>query len=218
MLFIDTTVEQRGFAPAATALALRTIACCHGACHRPDGRLLTGIGVLTATPDAERGVAFTAAARCLHDGDTVIDLLDWLEPRLSADRAIISWHNWGSVPFRLRALADPARHPQIVAAAQDTADRWRDMPRGHTWHLRQARAGHLPCLCGPDGRIDECDAAMPAVLLPDPAATATELIGEAVAGWQVWARQFGAFDDAEHPAQAALRALDAWRADEPSAR
>jgi len=217
MYLIDVSVGQRGFMPAATALAVRTIACCPGACHRPDGRLLVGIGVLTVTPNAEYGVAFAAGARCLHDGDTVGQLLDWLEPQLSADQACISWHNWGSVPFRLRALADPSRHPQIVAAAKDTGNRWRDMPRGHTWFLRQARACHLPCLCGPNARIDECDSSTPAFLLPDPITTASELIGEAVAGWQAWARGFCNFDDADHPAQAALRALDAWRADEPNA-
>lgn len=218
MYLIDISVERRGFVPASTALAVRTIACCPGACHRPDGRLVTGIGVLTVTPNAEYGVAFAAGARCLREGDTVTDLMDWLEPHLPADQHIISWHNWGSVPFRLRALADPSRHPQIVAATQDIGGRWRDMPTGHTWSLRQARACHLPCLCGPNARIDECDSAMPAVLLPDPVVTATALISEAVAGWQAWARIFGNFDDADHPAQAALRDLDAWRAGEPNAR
>lgn len=211
MSLIDLSIDGRGFAPASISLAVRTIGACHGACQRPDGRLLTGIGVLTVTPEANGGYRFASDARCLHDDDTVTGLLDWLEPQLSADRAVISWHNWGSVPRRLLALADPPRHPQIVVAAASTANRWRDMPRGHTWHQRQARAHHLPCLCGPDVRIDECDRAMPAILLPDPAATSSELIGEAIAGWQTWARGLGDFDDADHPAQAALRAFDTWR-------
>jgi len=59
---------------------------------------------------------------------------------------------------------------------------------------------------------------MPTVLLPDPATTAVELINEAVAGWQCWARLFGDFDDASHPAQAALRALGRWRANQPGTR
>lgn len=88
------------------------------------------------------------------------------------------------------------------------------MPQGHTWYLRQARAYHLPCLCGPNARVDECDSAMPAFLLPD---LVTALMGEVIAGGRAWVRNFGNFDDADHPAQAALRALDAWRGDEPNA-
>jgi hypothetical protein len=53
---------------------------------------------------------------------------------------------------------------------------------------------------------------MPLYLLPHPVTTVVELIGEAIAGWQCWARLFGDFDDADHPAQSALRALDCWRA------
>ena len=92
------------------------------------------------------------------------------------------------------------------------------MPLGHTWHLRQARAHLMPCVCPPQTPVDECPAAMPTVLLPDPATTAVELIGEAIAGWRCWVQGFGDFDDADHPAQAALRALDRWRAEQPATR
>lgn len=218
MSLIDVSIDTRGYTPVSVSIALRTIGACFAARHRPDDRILTGVGLLSVTRDGCGQPRFATAARCLHEGEAVADLLDWLEPQLPRDHAVISWHNWGSVPRRLLALADPSRHPQIIAAARDIAGRWRDMPRGHSWHLRQARAQAMPCLCGPDVRIDECTGATPAALLPDQLTTATELIGEAIAGWQAWARPLGDFDDPGHPAQAALRALDIWRADQRAAR
>lgn len=218
MTLIDVSIDARDYAPVSISLAVRTIGACFGARHRPDNRFMTGIGLLSVTQDDGGQPHFATAARCLHEGEKVADLLDWLEPRLSDAPAVISWDNWGSVPRRLLALADPLHHPEIVAVARDTENRWRDMPRGHTWHLRQARGQAMPCLCGPDVRIDECDGATPAVLLPNPITTATELIDEAIAGWQSWARPFGDFDDHSHPAQAALRAFDIWRAGQRSAR
>lgn len=216
MSLIDLSIEERGYAPGSIALALRTIGACPAARHRPDARILTGIGVLTVTPDSGDH-RFTSDARCLTEGDTPRDLLDWLEQPISPSSAVISWDNWGNVPRRLLALADPARHPRIITATGDTVGQWRDMPRGHTWHMHQARAHLMPCICCPGTPVDECDAAMPIVLLPDPETTAVELIGEAIAGWRTWATGFGDFDDADHPAQAALRALDRWRADQPPA-
>lgn len=209
---IDASIEARGFAPVSIALAVRTISACFAALHRPDNRILTGIGLLASTLDSAGDYAFALDARCLEDGDGIIDLLDWLEDRLSDDGAIVSWPNWGSVPARLIALANPDRHRRIVAAAADTAGRWRDMPQGHVWHLKQARANAMPCLCGSSVRVDECDGAMPMALLPDPNTTAQQLKREAIAGCQAWARGFGAFDDHAHPAQRALRALDRWQA------
>lgn len=218
MSLIDLSIEQRGYAPASIALAVRTIGACPAAGHRPDSRILCGIGLLSVTPEVGGGYIFATDARWLGEGDTPLSLLDWLEPRIPAATGIISWNNWGSVPRRLLALADPLRHPNIISAATDTSARWRDMPRGHTWHMRQARAMLMPCVCPLGTRVDECDAAMPMALLPDPATTASELIGEAIAGWQCWARSFGDFDDADHPAQAALRALDRWRTGQRTAR
>lgn len=217
MSLIDLSIEARSFAPASIALALRTIGACPAARHRPDARILCGIGMLTVTPYHD-GYLFSTDARCLGEGDTVGDLLDWLEPHIASAGAVVSWDNFGAVPRRLLALADPTRHPRIIAAAADTAGRWRSLPLGHTWHLRQARAHLMPCVCPPQTPVDECEAAMPTVLLPDPAATAVELIGEAIAGWRCWVQGFGDFDDADHPAQAALRALDRWRADQPATR
>jgi hypothetical protein len=216
MSLIDLSIEERGFAPTSIALAVRTIGACPAARHRPDARILTGVGILTVTPDRD-GYRFSADARCLGEGDTVGDLLDWLEPHIASPHAVVSWDNFGAVPRRLLALADPTRHPQIIAAAADTAGRWRALPLGHTWHLRQARAHLMPCVCPPQTPVDECQAAMPTVLLPDPATTAVELIGEAIAGWQTWAGCFGDFDDADHPAQAALRALARWRGEQRAA-
>lgn len=218
MSLIDLSIEARGFAPASIALALRTIGACPAAGHRPDARILCGIGILTVTRDDDGGYQFTSDARCLGEGDTVRDLLDWLEPQIASSEAVISWNNFGAVPRRLLALADPARHPRIIAAATDTAGRWRSLPLGHTWHLRQARAHLMPCVCPPQTPVDECPAAMPTVLLPDQSTTAVQLIGEAIAGWRCWAQGFGNFDDADHPAQAALRALDRWRAEQPATR
>lgn len=212
MNLIDPSIEGRGFAPASTALVLRTIGACFAARHKPDGRILTGVGMLTVVPDRD-SYHFTADARCLREGEAPGDILDWLEKDLPSVGAIISWPNWGSVPARLRAMADAERHPRIVSASTDTHGRWRDMPKGHVWHLRQPFAHAMPCLCGPNARVDECDAAMPSALLPDPTITAHQLIGEAAAGWQAWARIFGFFDDDGHPAQRALRALHAWQAD-----
>jgi len=218
MSLIDLSIEERGYVPASIALAIRSIGACPAAKHRPDARILSGIGLLSVMPDDGSGSTFTTDARCLGEGDAPADLLDWLEQHVPGTGAVISWQNWGSVPRRLLALADPARHPRIVAAAADTAGRWRDMPRGHTWHVHQARAHLMPCLCPLGTPVDECDAAMPTVLLPDPATTAIELIGEAIAGWRCWAQGFGDFDDAGHPAQSARRALDRWRAAQPATR
>lgn len=214
MSLIDLTIEERGWSPVSISIAVRSIGACYGARYRPDTRLITGIGLFVVTPDPEHGCAFTADARCLTEGDDVGGLLDFLELHLPDQGAVISWDNWGSVPWRLRAVADPARHPRIIAATLDTAGRWRDMPRGHTWHRRQARAAALPCLCGPAVRIDECNAVVPDILLPDPVTSAIELADEAIAGWQIWSRHFGDFDDESHPAQTALRALDRWRAEQ----
>lgn len=216
MSLIDLSIEERGFAPASIALAVRTIGACPAARSRPDARILCGIGMLTVTPDRD-GYRFSSDARCLGEGDTVGDLLDWLEPHVASPHAVVSWDNFGAVPRRLLALADPTRHPQIIAAAADTAGRWRSLPLGHTWHLRQARAHLMPCVCPPQTPVDECPAAMPTVLLPDPAATAVELVNEAIAGWRCWVQGFGDFDDADHPAQAALRALDRWRGEQRAA-
>mgnify|MGYP004545080133 CR=1 FL=1 len=215
MTLIDLSIEERGFVPLSIGLAVRTIGSCFAMRHRPDDRILTGIGLLAVRPDDLTGYRFEAVARCLTEGETAADLLDWLEEKLPEEAAIISWHNWGSVPRRLAALADAERHPRLSAAANDTAGRWRDLPRGHTWHLRQAPAQAMPCLCPPGVPVDECQATTPVALLPDPEITAWQLIGEAIAGWQCWARGFGAFDDDRHPAVQALRELHWWRTGQP---
>ena len=216
MNMIDLTIETRGFAPASVGIAVRSIGACFAACHRPDSRILTGIGLLIVTPAPTGQYQFSTLARCLREDERPIDLLDWLETELPTVDAIVSWSNWGSVPARIAALADRERHPRLVSAAADTAGRWRVLPRGHVWHLRQARAQAMPCLCPPRFPVDECRREMPMVLLPDPDLTAHQLIAEATAGWRAWAQGFGALD-ADHPAQIALRSLNAWRAEQRDA-
>jgi hypothetical protein len=212
MSLIDVSIDARGFAPASIALAVRTIGACPAALNRPDGRILCGIGLLSVAPHPDGGYRFSTEARCLGEGDTPRDLIDWLEPQIPQAGAVISFESFGSVPHRLLALVDPAKHPGIMTAAADTAGRWRDLPYEHTRHIPQVQANLMPCLCPPRTPVDECEAAMPLYLLPHPVTTAVELIGEAIAGWQCWARLFGDFDDADHPARSALRALDCWRA------
>lgn len=216
MSLIDLTVEARGFAPFSIGLAVRTVATCYAMQHRPDDRALCGVGMVTVRPDAAGTYSVGTAARCLQESETPADLLDWLNDRLPHEAAIVSFNNWGSVPRRMLALANADRHSHLIEAANDTAGRWRDLPRGHTWHVRQSRASAVPCLCPPAAQTTDCQAVTPAGLLPDPDITAGQLIGEAVAGWQSWARDFGDVDDDAHPARQALRALDRWRLRETS--
>ena len=51
MSLIDLSIEERDFAPASIALAIRTIGACPAARNRPDARILCGIGMLTVTLD-----------------------------------------------------------------------------------------------------------------------------------------------------------------------
>lgn len=210
MNFFDLTIDARGFAAASIGIAVRTIATCPAACHRPDNRVLTGIGLLVVNPLLTGQYHFTSRARCLLKDEKPTDLVDWLEAELPTSGAIVSWPNWGSVPARLAALTNPDRHPHLTAATADTAGRWRALPDGQASHLRQAPAQSMPCLCLPDVPLHECHGDMPLELLPDPNVTAQQLIREATAGWYTWAQDLSAFDDAEHPAQRAVRALDAW--------
>ena len=203
------TIMARGFEPRATAIAARTIGGCYQACYYPDTRPLIGLAVFSVIP-ADDGHRFTADARALRDDELPDVLLGWLEERMPADGAIISWDHWWSLPARLTALADDGR-VRIGAAATDTASRWHDLPRSLTWHLRHARAAAMPCLCT-TGDPAPCRPALPAVLLPDPAITEQTLISEAVRGWTTWASLFRDFDAAGSPAQQALTAARDWSA------
>ena len=51
MSLIDLSIEERGYAPASIALAVRTIGACPAAKNRPDARILCGLGLLSVTPD-----------------------------------------------------------------------------------------------------------------------------------------------------------------------
>lgn len=212
MSCIDFTIEARGFDPNCISIAVRTFGACYAMRFQPDSRIMTGIGLLSVRRDGD-GHEFAAEAKTLVCDETPDQLIDWLEMRLSAQPAVVSWHNWGSVPARLIALADPARHPRVRAAASDVAGRWRALPRSHTWHLRQAPANTMPCFCPPGSSITDCQPVLPAVLLPDPTLTERQLIDEAIAGWRRWAMDFGDFDDDQHPAQQAIRAFACWDAD-----
>ena len=209
---IDFTIEARGFDPNCVAIAVRTIGSCYAMGFQPDSRIMTGIGLLSVGNSGDH-YTFAAEAKALADDETPDQLLDWLEMRLSSQSAVVSWHNWGSVPARLVALADPARHTRVCAAASDVAGRWRALPPSHTWHLRQAPANTMPCLCPTGSSITDCQPIIPSVLLPDPTLTERQLINDATAGWRRWAQDFGDFDDDQHPAQQAIRAFARWNAD-----
>lgn len=203
-MFIDT-IEPRGFEPRATAIAIRTIGSCYVMRFRPDTRPIIGIGLLQVTPDGD-GYHFDADARALRDGELPDELLGWLEERMPASGAVVSYDNWGSVPGRLAAIAPADTYPRIAAAAADTDGRWRDLPKWMTWHLRQGRAQAMPCLC-PQGQMQDCTPELLACVLPEIETTERELTQEAVRGWTAWASGFGDFDDATHPARRALKAL-----------
>ncbi|USI73519.1 hypothetical protein [Sphingomonas morindae] len=203
-MFIDTT-DPRGFEPRATAIAVRTMGACYAMRFRPDTRPLIGIGLFHVTPDGA-GFRFDGEARALREGELPECLLDWLETRLADRGAIVSYDNWGSVPKRLSAIARPDLYPHVACAAADTNGRWRDLPRWQTWHLRQAVAQAMPCLC-PQGKMQDCVPSLLACVMPQPELTERQLIDEAARGWTAWARGFGAFDDDAQPASRALKAL-----------
>jgi hypothetical protein len=201
------TIMARGFSPRATAIAARTIGGCYQACFYPDARPLIGLAIVSVTPEGA-GFACHAEALALRDDELPGVLLDWLEARLPEDGVLLSWDHWWPLPARLEALAGE-RHPRLRAAAADSDERWRDLPRSMTWHLRHAPAASMPCLCGPTP-AEACRPRLPAVLLPDPAVTEQTLIDEALRGWTSWARLFADFDDAAHPANVALAAARDW--------
>jgi len=211
MELIDLTVETRGFASRSIALAVRTAATCHGMRYRPDCRVVCGIGLLSVEPDGQQGYRFEARSRYLGINETPVDLLDWLEKQIAPDAAIVSWHNWGSVPRRLTAIADAQRHPGILAAAGDTGGQWRDLPYGDTWYLRQARSLPVPCICPMEQQAADCEAVAPLALLPDPEIAIPQLIDEAMAGWRSWAQIFADFDG-DLEAVRAMHSFNAWRA------
>ena len=209
MTLIDSSITERGFAPASASIALRTIGACPGMQHRPDARIVIGIGLLMVEPAGPGAFAFSTHNYDLRSAG-IMSMLDQVQARLCSRAAIISWWNWGSVPKRFVALCDPDRHAGLLMLARDTEDRWRDLPMEQTWHLRQSRACAMPCLCATTVQAADCDAELAMELLPDPEIMAAQLIDEAIAGWRAWACHFGDFDDHDHPAQQALRALDRW--------
>lgn len=215
MELIDLSIQDRGFAPHSIAISIRTAGCCFGMLHRPDSRIVAGIGLLLVQPDDVGGFSIEADATYLQSGDTAIDLLDWLDARIGERAAIISFDRWWPVARRLAALADPERHPVLLAAAGDTAGRWRELPAADTWYLRQARALPVPCICDAGVQVADCHSTVPLSLLPDAEIAMPQMKQEAIAGWLAWARQFADFDVDPIAAQA-VRALEAWRATAPT--
>ncbi|GAY20984.1 hypothetical protein [Sphingobium fuliginis] len=214
MELIDLSITHRGFAPHSIAISLRTAGCCHGMRHRPDCRILAGIGLLSVQPGIDGGFSIEADATYLQPGDIATDLLDWLNDRVPDDGAIVTWDKWWPAARRLAALADPERHPVLAAAAGDTAGRWRELPAADTWYLRQARAMPVPCICDAGVQVADCHSTVPLSLLPDAEIAIPQLKLEAIAGWLAWARQFADFDLDPIAAQA-VRALEIWRATMP---
>ncbi|EZP73065.1 hypothetical protein BV96_01255 [Sphingomonas paucimobilis] len=205
------TIEARGFAPRVTAIAARCVATCYQQCFRPDNRPLIGLALFSVTPEAG-SFSFHAEARALRDDELPGVLLDWLEPRIPQQGAIVSWSHWHSLPRKLAALAGD--HPTIATAAAETEGRWRDLPYSLSWHLKHANAQGVPCLCLANDP-EPCAQQLPACFLPDPDFTERSLVDEAMKGWVSWARLFGDFDDADHPAR---RAITAWRDWAPAAQ
>ena len=215
MNLIDTSIEERGFAPRSIALSIRTVGACPGMRQYHRDRLLVGIGLIRIEPDGA-SYRFDPDARCMAEDISEDDLLDWLQAHLSADkRAVVSWDNWGSVPDRLVGLADPVRHAALITAARSVRTRWRDQLRGHTWHLRQTTAQAMPCLCSGAASMPDCRATPLISLLPPPDLLSSQLIDEAVAGWRCWAQDFCDLTVNRSEAQQALRALEQWQRTEP---
>ena len=111
MKLLDSSIEARGFAPHCMAVAVRTAAACVGMRYRPDFRAVCCIGLLLVEPDEQGGFRFQPQVRSLQNRETPTDLLDWLEDLFPSTGAIVSYDMWGSIPWRLRAIADPHRHP-----------------------------------------------------------------------------------------------------------
>ncbi|UZW57561.1 hypothetical protein NUH86_18435 [Sphingobium sp. JS3065] len=119
MELIDLSITHRGFAPHSIAISLRTAGCCHGMRHRPDCRILAGIGLLSVQPDIDGGFSIEAHATYLQPGDIVTDLLDWLNDRVPDDGAIVTWDKWWPAARR-QARALPV--PCICDAGVQVAD------------------------------------------------------------------------------------------------
>lgn len=83
------TILARGFTPAATAIAVRTIGSCYAMGFRPDDRPMIGVGVFTVMPE-NGAYRFDAEARALRDGELPPALLDWLEQRMPERGSVIS--------------------------------------------------------------------------------------------------------------------------------
>ena len=215
MNLIDLTIEHRGFARRSIAISMRTAGACHGMRYRPDCRILCGIGLFLVEPSGD-SFRFQTLCRYLGPDDTPLDLLDWLQALLPAKGAIISWDKWLPVPRRIAALADPERHSTLLQAAQDIGGRWRDLQYSDIWYLKQARSMPVPCVCLPHVQAADCEASAPLSLLPNATVAEPQLINEAIAGWQAWARMFAGFDS-DLQAAGALRALEAWRTAAPNA-
>jgi hypothetical protein len=210
MNLIDTSIQSRGFTRESVAISIRTAGVCPGMRQHGRNRLLIGIG-LVFVDLAGLSYRFSASGRCLTDGEAESDLLDWLQDQLiGEDRPIISFDNFGSVPARLARLADPIRHAALIDITRTTHTRWRDQPRGHTWHLRQVPAQALPCLCPAGVQTADCTSTPLTRLLPAPEVTAALLIEDAVAGWRCWAQSFCDMFDDQNLAAHALRDLDRW--------
>lgn len=214
MKLLDSSIEARGFAPHCMAVAVRTAAACVGMRYRPDFRAVCCIGLLLVEPDEQGGFRFQPQVRSLQNRETPTDLLDWLEDLFPSTGAIVSYDMWGSIPWRLRAIADPHRHPRIRAAAWDTDERWRDLAKADAWYLRPGRAPGLPCICPAGQQVADCNSALPFALLPSTKRMEQELIREAAAGWQAWARIFHIFDQ-PGPADDALKAFTRWQQANP---
>lgn len=197
----DAAIESLGFSPTATAIAIRTIATCGWMRFRPDFRALIGVGLFQVAPAGD-GYRFAASARMIRDGEMPVDIVDWLEDHLPVSGPLIGW-DLDDIVQRLRAIADP-RHRSILRLEEN--ERLRGLPLSIPRTIKPGSASGLAC----NGclNVENCVPALPTFALPPRELAEVQLAREAADAWTGWANCFGDFDDQDHPARNALRALD----------
>ncbi len=207
----DDLFERLGFARAATAIAIRTIATCPTLAFQPLGRPVIGIATfgVVAAGDSYR---FCARAQVLRDDALPDTLIDWLDPRLPETGAILAYQH-DSLLASLRGVLDTVRHPRVAAFVYNPGDRLRIMPHSLMRGTKRGSAGGMPCLCP---RGEACAPQLPGMYLPDPDVTEAALEQEAEALWERWAQHHAAFAGHRHPARDALVALSTRRAKQAS--
>ncbi len=207
----DDLFERLGFARAATAIAIRTIATCPTLAFQPLGRPMIGLALFGVIAD-ENSHSFCSQAWVLRDDALPDTLIDWLEPRLPETGAILAYQR-DCLLWSLRGALDRVRHPRVAALVDNPGNRLRVMPSSLMRGIKRGSAGGMPCLCS---RGASCTPQLPSLFLPDPDVSEATLRQEAEALWERWARHHAAFAAHGHPARGALAALGIRRAKQTS--